>query len=284
MAEPYRPYKKVYSYQEICEMCRNTDLSKARESGLIGRFRPPFSSFFAGKQYTFHFDNGRTLYYRFNDEHSLAWSEDGETYTEEFYDALESTVQNVFFVHHIRQHTIPIQGLSLVIDTERELITWFDLYFGTEESDKNVGYDIHFGWYGAPKAERHCFTDEMTGVVLDWKYTDDFIIRHAYLTPDCVSSPGAPTEDESEYLFRKLLPASFTKIRDGLYTATFVEDGGSEATLLIDLVRLHDVGAFFSMGEDGQLSSYTVGAVAGRGTFGFDGTYAIEPGPEEPQV
>ena len=54
----------------------------------------------------------------------------------------------------------------------------------------------------------------------------------------------------------------------------------NKRTLLIDLDRLRDVGSFFGMGGDGQLGSYTIGAVAGRGKFGFTGEYSIPYGSE----
>ncbi len=281
MADPFRPYKPVFTYQELKEMCRTTDLVKARESWLISHFRPPFTEYFVGKSYTFHFDNGRTLHYRFSDVHTLEWSEDGESFFDEYYEALESTVKGVFLVHHIRRRTLPFPGLTLIIDTERELVTWSDQEFGrADDCDKNVMPQLVFGWYGTPKAARHGFTTELCGAILDWKYSDDFIIRHCYLTPDCMTSPGAPTDNEDEYLFRKTLPAAYAKVRDGLYIAAFAEDGGSGVTLLIDLDRLRDVGSFFGMGGDGQLGSYTIGAVAGRGKFGFTGEYSIPYGPE----
>ena len=213
MADPFRPYKPVFTYQELKEMCRTTDLTKARESWLISHFRPPFAEYFAGKAYTFHFDNGRTLHYRFPDAHTLEWSEDGESFFDEYYEALESTVKGVFLVHHIRRRTLPFPGLTLIIDTERELVTWSDQEFGrADDCDKNVMPQLVFGWYGTPKAARHSFTTELCGAVLDWKYSDDFIIRHCYLTPDCMTSPGAPTDNEDEYLFRKTLPAAYDKL------------------------------------------------------------------------
>lgn len=278
-SSPYRPYLEVYSYDEVCELCRKTDLTKHSESWLISHYRPPFADYFVGKEYKFIFDNGVTLYYKFTDKHTLSWSEDGEHFEEEYYEALESTIKKVFLVHHIRHNYIPFEGMTLVIDTEAELITWVDLNLGTEECDKNVRREIFFGYYGAEKAERHHFTEEMAGVILDWKYSDDFVIRHSYVTPYSATSPGEPTDNDEEYIFRKTLPAQYVKIRPGLYIVSFIEDGGSEFGLLIDLEHLHDVGALFGLGEKG-LSTYTIGAVAGRGKFGFTGEFSIAYGPE----
>ena len=257
-------------------MCRNADLEGARESGLIGPWRPDFTDFFAGKELTFHFDNGVNLTYRFKDLHTLSWSEDGVNFTEEFYDALPSTAEGVYFIHHIRHLSIPYPALSLIIDMDAELITWIDIQFGDELSDKNLRYQPIFGYFGEPKEARHSLTDEMAGLVIDWKYTPEFIIRHAYPTPWCVLSPGAPSEDENTYLFRKTLPAKFCKIRDNLYTVSFREDEGAEATLLIDLNSMHDVGAFYTLQATGKFESYTVGAVGAKAKFGFTGKYAIE--------
>ena len=280
MAQPFRPYKHFYSVEEINEMCRKADPFKPRGSNLISHFRPSFTDFFTGKSFVFHFDNGTTLRYEFKDINTLLWSQDGCPSVEEYYEALPSTVSNVYLFHHIRHDRIPFNASTIVIDMDRNLVTWVDLGIGTEESDKNVRTQIVFGWFSEDPGVRHSHTDEMCGVILDWKYSDDFIIRHSYVTTYSMTSPGAPTDNDDEYLFRKTLPATYVKIRSGLYLVSFIEDEGSEASLLIDLEKLRDVGAFFSLGHDGNFYSYTIGAVAGRGKFGFTGEYSIAYGPE----
>ena len=283
MADHYRPFKPVFTSEEMKEMCRKTDLFKRAGSSLISHFRPPFTDKLAGKEFDFRFTDGIRLRYRFLEKHVLEWSENGSDYTKEDYEALESTIENVIMVHHIRHETCPYQGLTIIVDLDAELVTWVDLNFGTEISDKNVRFEYHFGYYNDPKPT-HGYTEELCGVILDWKYSDDFIIRHAYISPWAMTSPGEPTDNEEEYLFRKTLPATYAKIRDGLYTVSFAEDDGSEATLLIDLKRQRDVGAFYSMSDKGQLGSYMIGAVAGRGKFGFTGEFSIEYGPEGPKL
>ena len=274
MAEAYRPFKKVYTLEEIKGFCAATDFEQSRTSDLISHFRPPFSDAFQGKELLMTLDNGETISYRFADAHTLSWSIDDSPYKEEYYEALESTAKNVYLIHHIRRDVLPFEGVTMVVDTDSELVTRIRLWFGTEESDINVNAQISFGYYGQPKEARHTWTDELCGVILDWKYADDFIIRHEYISMDAMLSPGEPTDDEEAYLFRKVLSASYVKIRNNLYIVSFAEDGGSVFNLLIDLAALRDVGAIFGIGEKG-LSSYTIGAVAGRGVFGFTGQYAI---------
>ena len=275
MAEAYRPFKPVYTLEEIKGFCSATDFEKSRTSELISHFRPSFSQAFQGKELALTFDNGENYSYRFSDAHTLSWSKDGSPYTEEYYEALESTVKNVYLIQHIRSNVLPFEGVTMILDTESELVTFVRQWFGTEESDINVNAQISFGYYGKPKQARHSWTDEMCGVILDWKYTDEFIIRHEYISMDAMLSPGEPTDDEEAYLFRKVLSADYVKIRENLYVVSFAEDGGSRFNLLIDLAALRDVGAIFGLGEKG-LSSYTIGAVAGRGSFGFSGQYAID--------
>jgi len=274
MADPYRPYKKVYTAEEINEFCRITDFEKSRTSDLVSHFRPPFSEYFSEKEMICTFDNGSKLYYRFSGAHTLLWSENGSQYNEEYYESLESTTKNVYLIHHICRTAMPYEGVTMIIDSDAELVTLVQHCFGTEQSDINVNNRICFGYFGEPKQARHSWTDELCGVILDWKYADNFVIRHEYISLDAMLSPGEPTDDEEAYLFRKVLSASYVKIRSGLYIVCFAEDGGSQFTLLIDLVALRDVGAIFGLGEKG-LASYTIGAVAGRGSFGFTGEYAI---------
>jgi hypothetical protein len=274
MAEPYRPYKKVYTAEEIRELCRTTDFQKSRESDLISHFRPPFAEYFSGREIHCVLDNAEKITYRFTDAHTLIWSADGEHFDEEYYEALESTVKDVFLISHIRHNTMPYEGVTLVVDTATELVTLIHSWFGTAQNDIFVDCQAHFGYYGESKQARHSWTDELCGVVLDWKYSDGFVIRHEYISMDAMLSPGEPTDDEEAYLFRKVLSACYVKIRKGLYIASFAEDGGCRFNLLIDLAALRDVGAIFGLGDKG-LSSYTIGAVAGRGSFGFTGKYAI---------
>ena len=274
MAEAYRPFKKVYTLEEIKGFCAATDFEKSRTSDLISHYRPPFSDAFAGKELRITLDTGETIDYRFADSHTLSWSADGSPYEEEYYEALESTVKHVYLIHHIRSGVLPFEGVTMVIDTDTELVTLIHLSFGTQESDINVNGRFCFGYYGQTKPARHTWTDELCGVILDWKYADTFIIRHEYISLDAMLSPGEPTDDEEAYLFRKVLSASYVKIRSNLYIASFAEDGGSRFNLLIDLAALRDVGGIFGISEKG-LFSYTIGAVAGRGVFGFSGQYAI---------
>jgi len=138
MAEQYRPYKKVYTTEEIKELCRSTDFQKSRTSDLISHFRPPFTEYFVGRELLCKLDNGERIAYRFSDAHTLLWSADGRQYDEEYYEALESTTKNVYIIHHIRHNTLPYEGVTVVVDTDAELVTLIHQWFGTEESDINV--------------------------------------------------------------------------------------------------------------------------------------------------
>lgn len=274
MAEAYRPFKKVYTLEEIKGFCMATNMENSRTSDLISHYRPPFADYFQGREMRFTFNDGQTFAYRFVDAHTLSWSANGGPPETEYYEALESTRKGVYLIHHIRRGVLPFEGVTMIVDTETELATRIHSRFGTAQSDINVDSKFTFGSFGRPGRPLHAWTDELCGVVLDWKYSDQFVIRHEYVSTDAMLSPGEPTDDEEAYLFRKVLSASYVKIREHLYIASFAEDGGSVFNLLIDLAALRDVGAIFGIGEKG-LSSYTIGAVAGRGKFGFTGKYSI---------
>ena len=156
----------------------------------------------------------------------------------------------------------------MIIDTETKLVTWVRLLIGTEIADNCVQSIFLFGSYSDESKELHHYTDEMAGILLNWQYSDEFSIRHEYVTPYNMLSPGDATADEEEMLFRKTLPTKYVKIRDNLFLVSFIEDGGSEAALLIDMDCLRDVGAFYGIGE-GKLCSFTIGAKATKYEFGI---------------
>lgn len=285
MAYPYRPYKSVSTGAEIVEYCKKADLAASRTSDyLISDYRPPFTEYFVNKEYVFFFDHGSKLEYCFPEKHLLRWREQGGSWNEEYYEALESTAGEVFLIHHLRRDILPYGCTTLIVDLRTELVTWISMTLGTPECDRNVNRKLYFGYFGMLKEQRHAYTDELCGVILDWKYSESFIIRHEYVTLDWALSPGEPSENAEDYLFRKFLPAKYVKVRDRLYIMTFIEDGGTDICFLIDMKKLRNVGAFFGMGDQGRLACFTVGAKAGLGKFGFDGKYAIPYGPEGGRV
>lgn len=268
MAYPYRPYKEVYTHAEIIESCKAANGKNTEDSDLISSFRPPFSEKLVGKEFHCRFQDGSTLELLFSDAHQVQCVRDGGEKTTEYYDALESTKAGVFLVHFFFHTILPFEGATIVIDTESELVTWVQLIIGDTVADVCVNRKYVFGYYGSPKQQLHHYTDEMAGVLLEWRYSETYPIYHDYVTPYCMLSPGYTEAHEEDWLWRKTLPTEYAKIRDGLFLVSFIEDGGSEAALLIDLDELRDVGAFYGVGG-GKFFSFTIGARATRHPFGI---------------
>lgn len=268
-----RPFLPVFTREELADICLNADLAKARHSGLA-HYREAFSEKLAGFSFTCGFNHGVRLSLRFVDVHELEWSEnDGPAYRE-YYEALDSSAGNVVAVHFFRRHVVPFEGAFVVVDLDTGYITWVEMPIGNEENDKDVQPFPHFGeieGFGDRSGERHHFSNEFVGTVIDWKYDDRFSIRHSYVTPYLTICAETPTDDEEYegFVHRTFLSAFHVKIRDRLLLTSFVEKGGCAAALLIDLKLVHDVGCFYGITHEGTLSSVTLAALGGIGGAGI---------------
>jgi len=263
----------VFSHEELADICKNADLAKARNSGLA-TYREPFTDALVGREFSCRFDNATHLVLRFESLHTLYWSENKSPFREEYYEALISSAGNIVGVHFFRRHVLPFEGAFLAIDMDTGFITWAAMPIGKDSDDKDVLPFPYFGeieGVGSHQGERHHFSSEFVGTIIDWKYNDTFTIRHAYITPDTTICPALPGDyaDEEEFVHRLFLPAFQVKIRDNLLLTSFVEPGGCAAVLLIDLKTVHDIGCFYGIGGDGGFSSVTIAAIGGIGEPGL---------------
>jgi hypothetical protein len=268
-----RPFLPVYTFQELADICRNADLTAARKSGLA-HYREPFSERLAGLTLPCRFNNGVRLTLRFRDAHTLEWSENGGEPREEYYEALDSSAGNVIGVHFFRRHVLPFEGAFFVFDLDTGYVTWVTMPIGVSTNDKDVHPFPHFGeieGFGNREGQRHRFSNEFVGTVIDWKYDDSFSIRHAYITPYITICPETPNGivDYEGFVHRTFLPAFHVKIRDQLLLTSFVEKGGCAAALLIDLKLVHDIGCFYGITHEGRLSSVTLAALGGLAGAGI---------------
>lgn len=255
----------TYSRREIINACLNAKIDRAKRDGL-SIYRKPFSDQLVEKRFTLRFGDGTSVFLRFMDLHSLEWSLDGRKYNQEYYEAMESTVENVFGIHFYKRNVLPYEGVFLVLDLDEGYAVWNTMHVGTADSDKDILVTPHFGeidgnWSRTLKKPH--YTTKYVGTIIDWKYNDDFTIRHSYVTPTLTTSVALPDADEDEVIARIFLPAFHVEVRPNLFLTSFSEVGGCAAVLLIDLTTVHDIGCFYGLNDQCVLESITVSAVGG---------------------
>jgi len=271
-----RPFLPVYTHKELVNICLSADLTESRKSGLA-YYREPFSEKLAGQVLPCRFNNGVKILFRFFDVHMMEWSENGGESHEEYYEALDSSAGNIVCIHFLRRHVVPYEGAFVVFDMDTGYTTWISMPIGNSENDKDVHPFPHFGeieGIGNREGEGHHFSNEFVGTVIDWKYDDRFSIRHSYVTPYltiCAETPNGE-EDYEGFVHRTFLEAFHVKIRDKVLLTSFVEKGGCAAALLIDLKIVHDVGCFYGITHEGQVSSVTLAALGGIAGAGIRNT------------
>jgi hypothetical protein len=269
-----REFLRVFTHEELVDACRNAEEEKTKADRLgLAVLREPYSRELVGKEFPCSFDDGTKIIFRFTDVNEVEWSENGSQFYKEFCEPLKSSAGNVIGVHFYRRHVLPFEGAYVVFDLDTGFVTWVSMKIGKSINDKDTHAFPHFGeieGFGSHEGERHHFSSDYVGTVIDWKYNEQFTIRHSYVTPDLTISMGLPEDEEDEgFIERRFLPAFHAKIRDKLLLTSFAEPGGCTAVLLIDLKIVHDIGCFYGIGGDGKLSSVPLAAVGGFGRAGL---------------
>jgi hypothetical protein len=269
-----REFTRVFTHEEIIDICLNANPEQVRTNTLdLAFYRNPYTEELVGKTFPCSFDDGTAMIFRFPDVNTVEWSENGGDFFKEFCEPLKSSAGNIIGVLFYKRNVLPFEGAYVVFDLDTGFVTWVSMKFGTSINDKNIHPFPHFGQIegvDGHKGERHHFSTEFVGTVIDWKYNDRFTIRHSYVTPDLTISADLPHDDENEdFIERRFLPAFNAKIHDQLFLTSFAEPGGCAAVLLVDMKTVHDIGCFFGIGGDGKLSSVLVTAIGGLAGAGL---------------
>lgn len=250
--------------KEICDDCQKKGLPK---DGLGKDLKPPFSDKLATKEFTMRFGDFRDLTYRFNGAEELEWSEDGETFKKEYCQITEFPENsNLFFVHHLRAYTFPLEAYTFVIDLDNGLVTLIRATVGDFVRPREVDRTFHFGYIvhedQKPPTNLHDYTQDMTGMIVDWYYDKEksFIAKHFYVDHlrkfDRIIRGGETT-------YYAAVTCDYVKIRENMYLMSWVETYGQgvQGSALIDMDTLHDVGSFFGVNREGTLDSHTFAAI-----------------------
>jgi len=225
------------------------------QSAMAGN-KGPISTFLAGKEFTLRYDDGLAYKYRFDDVQKLRWQREGESaWREERYESWESAPGLIMFAHLLTGQPNH-DALSIVVDFDQALVTCLHgtmgtPYMGNEAAVKTVFGVVEMQGLTPPKYRRHELTDELVGRALSWNYSPGLTSMHLYATPHSLSwiiflENGSGGLEWSG-------PASYVKIRDGIYLAYWLEEAcnGTLGTILINMKTMRNCGVDYSAGPKG---------------------------------
>jgi MoaF N-terminal domain/MoaF C-terminal domain len=231
----------------------------------------PNTDWLAGKSFTLRYDTAPAMEYRIDDAESLNWRKEGQSnWTKARYQAFESMPGAILF-GHLLEGEPNHDGHCIVVDFREGLVTCFNGYLNTPYFANEAGVKIHFGVIEMeglipPKYRRHVFTDEMIGGAVSQNYAPGLTSMHLYATPHSLSWIIFTGTDAGGLEWSG--PASYVKIRDGLYFMYWLEEAcnGTLGTILVNLHTMRDVGIGYNCGTNG-LNMNALGAherLAGR--------------------
>ncbi len=216
----------------------------------------PSTDWLAGKSFTLRYDHAPAMEYRFDDAEALNWrKEGGSNWTKTPYRAFESSPAVILF-GHLLEGEPNHDGHSIVADFDQGLVTCFNGFLNTPYFANEAGVKIHFGVVEMeglipPKYRRHVLTDEMVGRAVSQNYAPGLTSMHLYSTPHSLSWIIFTGTDAGGLEWSG--PASYVKIRNGLYFMYWLEEAcnGTLGTILVNLHTMRDVGIGYNCGENG---------------------------------
>ena len=215
----------------------------------------PNTDWLAGKTFTLRYDHAPAMEYRFDDAEALNWRKEGGNWTKAPYRAYVSSPGVILF-GHLLEGEPNHDGHSIVADFDQGLVTCFNGFLNTPYFANEAGVKIHFGVIEMeglipPKYRRHVLTDEMVGRAVSQNYAPGLTSMHLYSTPHSLSWIIFTGTDAGGLEWSG--PASYVKIRNGLYFMYWLEEAcnGTLGTILVNLHTMRDVGIGYNCGENG---------------------------------
>jgi MoaF N-terminal domain/MoaF C-terminal domain len=216
----------------------------------------PNTGWLAGKTLTLRYDTAPAMEYRFDDAETLHWRKEGRSeWVKARYQAYESMPGAILF-GHLLEGQPNHDGHCIVVDFDEGLVTCFNGYLNTPYFANEAGVKIHFGVIEMeglipPKYRRHVLTDEMVGRAVSQNYAPGLTSMHLYSTPHSLSWIIFTGSDAGGLEWSG--PASYVKIRNGLYFMYWLEEAcnGTLGTILVNLHTMRDVGIGYNCGDHG---------------------------------
>lgn len=154
---------------------------------------------------------------------------------------------------------------------------WNDMHRNVAASCRKTIADLQCGYldmlfiFGAIRTEgkplpvkRHCFTSDLNGKQVTWKYSSGFLNTHLYIDSNYYrirpirQAYGQEGEDSSgDPLFEE--PSTYIKIKEGMYLISFIENnlnkfdplrGGNNLIILTNEKKMFDVGRTFCLNKE----------------------------------
>ena len=249
------------------------------------QYRRPGCFEFAGQKLNLVFDNGEEFIIDFLDGQNLTWTKIGGQAEYHKYDCLKAT--NVHYLVHFEKKGLwPREGVTLVVDLARDLVTGNFLTQGAVEDYINlVTRNLQFGAIRRPgkplSTERHEHTKDLIGKKIQYTYSPVFSIIHIYYSehlcrgtiPPERRAQMPPVPESERKLFEE--ESIYLKIAPNVYVFSWIEKNfgsGTQGFMLMDTTRIHDCGCFFGVNPQGEPESYMITAY---------GKYITEELPEE---
>lgn len=253
----YRPLETnpIMTRAEV-EAAIAENVSVFAEGSPMAGNKLPVSDYLVGRALTLRYDDGTAIEYRFDDVQRLRWRhEGGRSWREARYESWESAPDVVMFGHLL--DGAPDHDCHIVVaDFAERLASCIHGTMGTPYIANEAAAETLFGVIEAdgvtpPRYRRHELTDELLGQALTWNYSPGLTSMHVYSTPHSLSwiifgQNGSGGMEWSG-------PASYTKIRDGLYLVYWLEEAcnGTLGTILVNTRTMHDCGIGYSCGLEG---------------------------------
>lgn len=239
----------------------------------LSQYRMPFSTELVGRNMNIVFDGGEELLVCFLNGETLTLSENGASAIQENYQCLKAE-GSIYMVLIEKKDCSPREGIILVIDTEKSLVTGNFMQQGAvESSPRLVTREVKFGAIRRPgrelPKERHHYTTDLVGEKINYSYNPQFNITHYYRTQthvrwglseemrERIAAAGGremPVVDE---------PCIYVKLNDHMYIFSWIEENGGSGTqgfIVVDIRRFIDVGCFFGINPVGKPEAYMFSA------------------------
>ncbi|MDE3109550.1 MAG: MoaF N-terminal domain-containing protein [Acidobacteriota bacterium] len=263
----YRPFKTMAKMtpEEVNAVCAKHTSAFAPRGISPGANAPaasmagnlgPNTDWLAGKTLTLRYDTVPSMEYRFDDAGTLRWRKEGRNdWVKARYQAFESSPGVILF-GHLLEGEPHHDGHCIVADFHEGLVTCFNGYLNTPYFANEAGVKIHFGVIDMeglipPQYRRHALTDEMVGRSVSQNYAPGLTSQHLYTTPYSLSWIIFTGSDSGGLEWSG--PASYVKIRDGIYFIYWLEEAcnGTLGTILVNLHTMRDVGIGYNCGANG---------------------------------
>ncbi len=253
----------------------------------LSQYCPPKSYELDGRTLLLCMDSGYDYTVEFSRE-TVTWGKVGEETRTDSYVCLKGEEQTYFINAEITGVT-PRLGLTLILDDENALVTVIEGRQGMNPKHPYlVEIHAHFGAVqleGKPlNSKRHGYTTDLIGRAVQWTYSPDFSIVHAYTSERyynvTVPENDHPTEvdlESAKALMESFKgygdptePALYIRIKEGIYVFAFAEQNlelrtgpktrGNSLAFLMNFKRLTDVGRSFGTNGQQQPENYCFGA------------------------